>query len=101
MTRPNGVTPQMSLTDTFLRNLKPQPKATKSFDGKGLYVEVTARGSKRWRLKYRFGGREKLLSLGLYPDVSLKAARERCYGRVALKAARAAFKDNNTLGKLE
>jgi len=47
------------------------------FDGSGLYLEVTPRGGKWWRLKYRFGGKEKRISLGVYPDVSLKDARER------------------------
>ena len=47
------------------------------FDGGGLYLEIRPNGSKWWRLKYRFGGKEKRLSLGVYPDVSLKDARER------------------------
>jgi len=46
-------------------------------DEKGLYIEVTPKGGKRWRFKYRIGRKEKLLSLGLYPDVSLKAARQK------------------------
>jgi len=46
-------------------------------DEKGLYLEVTPKGGKRWRFKYRIGRKEKLLSLGLYPDVSLKAARQK------------------------
>ena len=47
------------------------------FDGEGLYLEVPPSGRKRWRLKYRIEGREKRISLGAYPDVSLKAARDR------------------------
>ena len=47
-------------------------------DGGGLYLEVTTKGSKRWRLKYRLSGVEKLISLGLYPEITLKDARERC-----------------------
>ena len=47
------------------------------FDGGGLYIEIAPRGGKWWRLKYRFTGKEKRLSLGVYPDVSLKDARER------------------------
>lgn len=47
------------------------------FDGRGLYIEVSPNGGKWWRLKYRFGGKEKLLSMGTYPDTSLKKARER------------------------
>lgn len=45
-------------------------------DEKGMYLEVTAAGSKYWRMKYRFGGKEKRLALGVYPDVSLAQARE-------------------------
>ncbi len=47
------------------------------FDGGGLYLEVAPSGGKWWRLKYRFGGKEKRISLGVYPDVSLKQARRR------------------------
>jgi integrase len=67
----------MALTDASIRNLKPPGKPTKSYDEKGLFLLVTPAGGKWWRLKYRFDGREKLLSLGVYPDVPLKAARER------------------------
>lgn len=67
----------MALTDTSIKNTKPIEKTQKLFDGGGLYLEVTPKGSKRWRFKYRFMGKEKLLSVGLYPEISLKAARER------------------------
>ncbi len=67
----------MPLTDTAIRNAKPAKKAKKLFDGGGMYLEVAPSGGKWWRLKYRFGGKEKRLSLGVYPDVSLKDARER------------------------
>ena len=67
----------MPLTDTAIRNAKPVQKAKKLFDGGGMYLEVAPSGGKWWRLKYRFGGKEKRLSLGVYPDVSLKDARER------------------------
>ena len=67
----------MALTDATLRSLKPGPKARKVSDGKGLYIEVAPTGGKWWRLKYRIGGKEKRLSLGVYPDVSLKDARDR------------------------
>lgn len=63
-----------ALTDAALRGKLPPGR---HFDGGGLYVEVTAAGRKYFRLKYRFNGREKLLALGVYPDVGLKAARER------------------------
>ena len=68
----------MPLTDLAIRRAKPGNKSRKIFDGRGLYLEVTPRGGKYWRLKYRFGGKEKRLSLGVYPDVSLKEARRRC-----------------------
>ena len=67
----------MTLTDTAVRAAKPQIKARKLFDGGGLYLEVSPAGGKWWRWKYRFGGKEKRLSLGVYPDISLKLARER------------------------
>ena len=57
----------MPLTDTTLRNAKPAEKAKKLFDGGGLYLEVAPGGGKWWRLKYRFGGKEKRLSLGCIP----------------------------------
>ena len=68
----------MPLTDIAIRRAQPGNKSRKMFDGRGLYLEVTPRGGKYWRLKYRFGGKEKRLSLGVYPDVSLKEARRRC-----------------------
>ena len=68
----------MPLTDITIRSVQPGNKTRKMFDGRGLYLEVTPRGGKYWRLKYRFGGKEKRLSLGVYPDVSLKEARRGC-----------------------
>ncbi|MCL2829597.1 MAG: integrase arm-type DNA-binding domain-containing protein [Betaproteobacteria bacterium] len=65
------------LADTAIRNAKPADKPMRMFDGGGLYVEISPAGGKLWRFKYRFGGKEKLLSLGAYPAVSLKDARER------------------------
>jgi len=65
----------MPLTDTAIRSAKPQAKSVKMFDGGGLYLEVSPAGGKWWRWKYRFAGKEKRLSLGVYPDVKLKAAR--------------------------
>ena len=67
----------MALTDTAIRTAKAGEKPRKLFDERGLYLEVRPNGSKWWRLRYRFRGKEKLLSLGVYPDVSLKDARER------------------------
>jgi integrase len=65
----------MPLNDKEVRNSKPAEKARRLFDGRGLYLEIAPAGGKWWRLKYRFQGREKRLSLGVFPDVSLKAAR--------------------------
>ena len=67
----------MSLTNTAIRNAKPGEKIRKIFDGRGLYLEISPSGGKWWRLKYRFEGKDKRISLGIYPDVSLKDARER------------------------
>lgn len=66
----------MALTDTKIKQLKPRDKDYKEPDEKGMYLLVTAKGSKYWRFKYRFGGVEKKLALGVYPDVTLKQARE-------------------------
>jgi integrase len=68
---------KMPLTDVTVRTAKPRDKIYKLSDSGGLYVEVTPAGGKRWRWKYRIGGREKLLSMGLYPAVPLAAARAR------------------------
>jgi len=67
----------MPLTDTAVRNAKPGDKPVKMFDARGLFLIVTPAGGKWWRLRYKFNGKEKLLSLGVYPDVSLKDARDR------------------------
>lgn len=67
----------MALTDTAIRNAKPREKPVKLFDERGLYLEVSPSGGKWWRLKYRFNGKENRLSLGVYPDVNLKDARNR------------------------
>jgi integrase len=65
------------LNDTTIKNAKPREKPFKLFDERGLYLLVTPNGSKGWRFRYSHSGREKLLSLGLYPDVPLKRAREK------------------------
>lgn len=59
----------MNLTDTACKNAKPAEKPYKRFDGGGLYLEVMPNGSKLWRLKYRYLGKEKRISLGSYPHV--------------------------------
>ncbi|PPD50513.1 MAG: integrase [Methylobacter sp.] len=68
----------MPLTDTTIKNAKPLPdKAYKIPDEKGMYLLVNPNGAKYFRLKYRFEGKEKVLALGVYPDTSLKAARDK------------------------
>lgn len=103
----------MPLTDTQIRQLKPKDKPYKRADGGGLYIHVTPKGSKLWRCRYRFGGSEKLLSFGAYPEVSLARAREKRHEAKVLladgidpmekakadKAERAAV-DENTFSRL-
>lgn len=67
----------MSLTDVKVKNRKPGEKQIKLFDGGGLYLLVPPGGGKYWRLKYSIDGREKVLALGTYPEVSLADAREK------------------------
>ncbi len=67
----------MPLTDVAIRAAKPAAKPRKLFDGQGLYLEISPAGGKWWRLKYRWGGREKRISLGTYPATSLLDARRR------------------------
>ena len=62
----------MKLTDAQLRNLSAPGKY---FDGNGLYLELTKAGGQYWRLKYRYGGKEKRLAFGVYPTIGLKQAR--------------------------
>ena len=75
---PNGSYPEMTtLTDTQIRNAKPAERAIRLYDDRGLYLEVSPKGGKWWRLKYSFEGKARLLSLGTYPDTGLKAVRDR------------------------
>lgn len=67
----------MSLTAKTIRNARPGAKPLKLFDGGGLFLLVSPSGGRWWRMKYRFEGKEKLLSLGTFPEVGLKDARER------------------------
>jgi integrase len=66
----------MPLTDTAIRKAAPSEKVRRLADERGLYLELAPSGGKWWRWKYRYAGKEKRLSLGTYPDVTLKAARE-------------------------
>jgi integrase len=67
----------MSLSDVKVRNAKPQTKPYKISDGDGLFLVVFPTGSKYWRMRYFFAGKEKLLALGVYPEVTLSDARDR------------------------
>ena len=67
----------MKLSDATVRNAKANGNVQKLSDGWGLYLHVTAKGSRLWRMAYRFEGKQKLLSFGAYPAVSLKDARQR------------------------
>ncbi|HCJ0323496.1 TPA: tyrosine-type recombinase/integrase [Klebsiella pneumoniae] len=67
----------MALTDIKVRTAKPTDKQYKLTDGSGMHLLVHPNGSKYWRLQYRFGGKQKMLALGVYPDVSLADARAR------------------------
>lgn len=73
----DGVTPKMSLSDTAIRNAKPSNKAFKMYDEQGLFILITPSGGKWWRLKFRFNGNENSISLGTYPETSLKSARDK------------------------
>ena len=67
----------MPLTDVAVRNAKSGTRTIRLYDSGGLYLEVSPSGGKWWRLKFRVNGKEKRLSLGVYPGVSLKDARDR------------------------
>lgn len=67
----------MALTNTAIKNAKPKEKQWRLPDGGGLHLLIHPNGSKYWRFKYRYNGKEKLLALGVYPDVTLKRAREK------------------------
>jgi integrase len=88
----------MSLTDTAIRSAKSTTKAVKLSDGGGLHLLVTPAGGKLWRLAYRFEGKQKQLSFGRYPEVTLKDARSR---REAAKEALAAGVDPGAKAKVE
>jgi hypothetical protein len=79
---------KLALTETEVKRSKPGDKPYKLTDGGGLYVEVMPNGSKLWRYKYSFGGKEKRLALGAYPVTTLAAARDKhlAAGANSLKA---------------
>jgi hypothetical protein len=65
------------LSDPKIKKAKPQQKPVTLFDGGGLFLLVTPTGGKLWRFKYRFANKEKLLSFGSYPEISIAAARRK------------------------
>ncbi len=67
----------MALSDAAVRNIKATDKPRKLSDERGLYLLINKAG-KYWRFDYRYGGKRKTFSIGVYPDVSLAQARERC-----------------------
>jgi hypothetical protein len=80
----------MSLSDAEIRQAKAREKPYKLGDSGGLYLQIMPNGAKHWRLKYRVHGKEKKLSIGAYPAIGLKLARER---RDAARAELAEGKD--------
>ncbi|MGE8140631.1 tyrosine-type recombinase/integrase [Novosphingobium sp. NPDC080210] len=80
----------MPLTETQAKNAKPRERAYKLADSEGLFLLVQPNGTRLWRLKYRFAGKEKLLSFGAYPALGIAAARDK---RKAAKALLAEGKD--------
>lgn len=67
----------MKLSDIACKTAKPKDKPYKLYDGQGMFLEIRPNNARYWRLKYRFGGKEKLLALGVYPLIPLKEARQR------------------------
>ena len=65
------------LSNLLIEKTKPQAKTQRLSDGRGMYLEIAPTGGKWWRFKYRFGGRDRRISLGVYPDVGLADAREK------------------------
>jgi integrase len=86
----------MSLSDAKVRNAKPRIKPYKIADGEGLFLFIVPSGSKYWRLRYFFAGKEKLLALGVYPEINLADARER---RTQARKVLAAGKDPGEVKK--
>lgn len=88
----------MPLTDIKVKTAKPMDKAYKLTDGGGMYLLINVNGSKYWRLKYRYAGKEKMLSIGVYPDISLADARQK---RDAARKLLAAGSDPGEVKKAE
>lgn len=89
------------LTETALKNLKPKEKPYKVADQGGLYIQVSSTGGKHWRLKYRFNGKEKSYTIGTYPIISIKLAREKALEAKQLLAQNIDPSAAKQLAKLE
>src|SRR6202158_4875959 len=88
----------MKLTDTAVRNARACDRPRKLFDGDGLYLFLSTTGHRAWRFKYYIDGKEKHLHFGRYPEISLKAARER---RLEARRALEMGKDPGAIQKAE
>lgn len=73
----NGRRPIIALTDTKVRSAKPEEKEYSLVDGDGMFLLIHPNGSKYWRFRFRFGGKQHLMAFGVYPDVSLADARKK------------------------
>ncbi|EKT0593271.1 tyrosine-type recombinase/integrase [Morganella morganii] len=91
----------MALTDIKIKTAKPLEKPYKLSDSGGLYLLVNRNGSKYWRLKYRFAGKEKMLSIGVYPQVTLAEARNHRDEAKKLLAQNKDPSEEKQLAKLE
>ena len=87
----------MPLTETRLRALKPKDKPYKVADDRGLYIKVSPSGGKLWRFRYRISTAEKKLSIGSYPEINLKDARQAAY-EARVKVAGTTYTDMPTSG---
>lgn len=67
----------MALTDTKVRSAKPQEKEYTLVDGDGMFLLVHPNGSRYWRFRFRFGGKQHLMAFGVYPETSLADARQK------------------------
>ena len=70
------------LTDQKIKSLKPKTKPYKVTDGSGMFLLIKPNGGKYWRLKYRIAGKEKTLAIGVYPEVTLRNARDDARRRI-------------------
>ena len=101
----------MPLTELKCKNAKPAEKPYKLSDDKGLFLLVKPNGGRYWRMKYRFANKEKLLAIGVYPEISLSEARDKCLKARKLlednidpmqdKRERRAISDKNALNTFE